>query len=165
MEKFSTFKFKSNRVNEQENVLRPRQISQDEVQPQQSVAQNEVATFISKLFEAREMAHVFHLMVNGEMGSHATHTALGEFYESLLGFIDELTEVYQGQYGLVENYDIIDTSSAKERQYIPYFESLAQFIKQNRNTTFLPEDSHLQNIVDEIVAITYRLLYKLKFNK
>ena len=30
---------------------------------------------------------------------------------------------------------------------------------------FLEEDTHLQNIIDEIVALTYRLLYKLKYNK
>lgn len=165
MKKFSTFNFKSRKIYEQDNMLRPKMIGQEDYQPEQNMAKNEVAAFISKLFEAREMAHVFHLMVNGEMGSHATHTALGEFYEGLLGFIDELTEVYQGQYGLVENYDVIDTSAAKERQYIPYFESLAKFIQENRKTTFLPEDSHLQNIIDEIVTINYRLLYKLKFNR
>lgn len=164
MEKFSNIKFKFKKINEQDNVLKQGllpEMGSDE----QPVEKSDVAKFISKLFEAREMAHVFHLSVNGEMGSHATHTALGEFYEELLGFIDELTEVYQGQYGLVENFDIIDTSAAKERQYIPYFESLSEFIKQNRKVAFSQEDSHLQNIIDEVVAINYSLLYKLKFNK
>jgi hypothetical protein len=161
MEKFSNFKFKVKKVFEQENALRPTLPTQSD----ENVEKSDVAKFISKLFEAREMAHVFHLSVNGEMGSHATHTALGEYYDALLDFIDELTEVYQGQYGLVENFDIIDTSAAKDRQYIPYFESLADFIKQNRKTAFMDEDTHLQNIIDEVVAITYRLLYKLKFNK
>jgi len=32
----------------------------------------------SKLFESREMAHIYHLQVNGDMGSHAKHIALGE---------------------------------------------------------------------------------------
>ena len=159
MQKFSNFKSKVKKVNEQDMIQRP------DVQDVEQVEKTDVAKFISKLFEAREMAHVFHLSVNGEMGSHAAHTALGEFYEELLGFIDEITEVYQGQYGLVENFDIIDTSSARERQYIPYFEALSDFIKQNRMTCFNQEDSHLQNIIDEVVAINYRLLYKLKFNK
>jgi hypothetical protein len=164
MEKFSNFKFKFKKINEQDNVLRQGllpEMGSDE----QPVEKSDVAKFISKLFEAREMAHVFHLSVNGEMGSNAAHMALGEFYEELLGFIDELTEVYQGQYGLVENFNIIDTSAAKERQYIPYFESLSEFIKQNRKVAFSQEDSHLQNIIDEVVALTYRLLHKLKFNK
>ena len=162
MKKFSNFNFKPKKLNEQENILKPRM---QDTSMDANVQKSDVAKFISKLFEAREMAHVFHLSVNGEMGSNAAHMALGEFYEELLGFIDELTEVYQGQYGLVENFDIIDTSAAKDRQYIPYFESLAEFIKQNRKITFLDEDTHLQNVIDEIVAINYRLLYKLKFNK
>jgi hypothetical protein len=164
MQKFSNFKPQSKKVYEQENPLRPRQMDIDQPITDTNVEKTDVAQFISKLFEAREMAHVFHLMVNGEMGSHATHTALGEFYESLLGFIDELIEVYQGQYGLIENYDIIDTSSARERQYIQYFEGLVGFIKENKKA-FSTEDTHLYNIIDEIVAITYRLIYKLKFNK
>jgi len=159
MKKFSNFKFDVKKVNEQEIIQRPN------VQDVEQVEKTDVAKFISKLFEAREMAHVFHLSVNGEMGSNAAHMALGEFYGELLELIDELTEVYQGQYGLVENFDMIDTSSARERQYIPYFESLSDFIKQNRMTCFNQEDSHLQNIIDEVVAINYRLLYKLKFNK
>jgi len=161
MKKFSNFKLVGKKLNEQENVLKPRMLNV----PDETVQKTDIAKFISKLFEAREMAHVFHLSVNGEMGSNAAHMALGEFYEELLEFIDELTEVYQGQYGLVENFDIIDTSSAKERQYIPYFESLTSFIKDNRKVAFLQEDTHLQNIIDEVVALTYRLLYKLKFNK
>lgn len=165
MEKFSNFKFEPKKIFEQENVLRPKLMDIETDIDTTEVEKSNISKFISKLFEAREMAHVFHLMVNGEMGSHATHTALGEFYESLLGFIDELTEVYQGQYGLIENYDIIDTSSARERQYTPYFENLSQFIKKNREVAIPSGDSHLQNIVDEIVAINYRLLYKLKFNR
>lgn len=161
MKKFSNMNLKIKKFNEQENILKPKTTDEIDV----NVEKSDVAKFISKLFEAREMAHVFHLSVNGEMGSHAAHTALGEFYDSLLDFIDEFTEVYQGQYGLVENFDIIDTSSARDRQYIPYFESLFEFIKENRKTTFDSEDTHLQNIIDEVVALNFRLLYKLKFNK
>jgi hypothetical protein len=164
MKKFSNFKFKVNRLNEQENVLRPKSLPQVDTEINVQDEKSDVAKFISKLFESREMAHVFHLMVNGDTGSHAIHTALGEFYEGLIGHIDELTEVYQGQYGLIENYDIIDTSSARERQYIQYFEGLVNFIKQNKSA-FSTEDTHIHNLIDEIVALTYRLLYKLKFNK
>ncbi len=164
MKKFSNFKFQPKKIFEQENILRPKVVGQIDEFIDDDVERSDISKFISKLFEAREMAHVFHLMVNGEMGSHATHTALGEFYEGLLGFIDELVEVYQGQYGLIENYDIIDTSAARERQYINYFEGLVEFIKQNKSS-FDQGDTHIYNIIDEIVALTYRLLYKLKFNK
>lgn len=164
MKKFSNFKFTPKKIYEQQNVLRPKPIDMDSELSIDSMERTDVGKFISKLFEAREMAHVFHLMVNGEMGSHAVHTALGEFYEGLIGFIDELTEVYQGQYGLIEDYDIIDTSSAKERQYVQYFEGLVNSIKENKSS-FSTEDTHIHNLIDEIIALTYRLLYKLKYNK
>ena len=122
------------------------------------------AKFFSKLFESREMAHIYHLQVNGEMGSHAKHTALGDFYEGVLGFIDEMIEVYQGQYDLIENYDVIDTSATNTKDTIEYFKELADFIKVERKC-FNQEDTHLQNIVDEVVALVYKTLYKLRFNK
>jgi hypothetical protein len=121
--------------------------------------------FFSKLFESREMAHIYHLQVNGEMGSHAKHTALNDYYEGVLDLIDSMIEVFQGQYGLVEEYDIIDTTDTKSKETIEYFNELANFIKVERKTTFNEEDTHLHNIIDEIVSLLYRTLYKLKYNK
>ena len=120
--------------------------------------------FFSKLFESREMAHIYHLQVNGEMGSHAKHTALGDYYEGVLGFVDDLIEIWQGQYGIIEEYDVIDTSETKSKETIEYFNELARFIKEERKC--IPaEDTHLHNIVDEVVALVYKTLYKLKYNK
>lgn len=124
----------------------------------------DVVKFFSKLFESREMAHIYHLTVKGDMGSHAAHTALQEFYEGILEFIDEMIEVYQGQYGLLEGYETIDTSDTSSKDRIEYFEELAQFIKTERKC-IKSEDSHIHNIIDEAIALVYKLLYKLKFNK
>jgi hypothetical protein len=124
----------------------------------------DVVKFFSKLFESREMAHVYHLTVKGEMGSHAAHTALGDFYEGILGFIDDMIEIHQGQYGIIEGYDTIDTSETRTKDKIEYFEELANFVKSEKKC-FKPEDSHILNIVDEVVALIYKTLYKLKYNK
>ncbi len=124
----------------------------------------DVVKFFSKLFESREMAHIYHLTVKGEPGSHAAHTALGEYYDGILGFIDEMIEVYQGQYGIVEGYETIDTSDTRSRDKIEYFEDLAKFIRTEKKC-FDAEDTHIMNIVDEAVALIYKTLYKLKYNK
>ena len=137
---------------------------QENVEDERKEGDSSPAKFFSKLFESREMAHIYHLQVNGEMGSHAKHTALGDFYEGVLGFIDEMIEVYQGQYELIENYDVIDTSATNTKDTIEYFKELADFIKVERKC-FNQEDTHLQNIVDEVVALVYKTLYKLRFNK
>ena len=122
------------------------------------------AKLFSKLFESREMAHIYHLQVNGDMGSHAKHTALGDYYDDVLGLIDSIIEVFQGQYGIVEEYDVIDTSETRSKDTIEYFNELARFIKEERKC-INAEDTHLHNIIDEVVALVYRTLYKLKFNK
>ena len=140
-------------------------VEQPEPQPQQT--EQTTATpvaFFSKLFESREMAHIYHLQVNGEMGSHAAHTALNDYYEGVLDFIDELIETYQGQYELVEGYETIDTSTTKSKDKIEYFNELASFIKEGRKAISI-EDTHLHNIIDEVVALVYKTLYKLKYNK
>lgn len=124
----------------------------------------DVVKFFSKLFESREMAHIYHLTVKGEMGSHAAHLALNEYYDGILGFIDEMIEVYQGQYGIIEGYETIDTSETQSKDKIDYFEELVKQIGEDRKS-INSEDTHIHNIVDEAIALMYKTLYKLKYNK
>ena len=121
---------------------------------------SEPAKFVSKLFESRQMAHVFHLQASGD-GAYAEHMALDLFYNGILTFIDLFVEVYSGQYEIIENYEIIEGKPSAENS-IQYFVELAQFIKDTRQIAFLPEDTHLQNIIDEMVSLTYKTLYKLR---
>ena len=120
--------------------------------------------FFSKLFESREMAHIYHLQVNGDMGSHAKHIALGEYYDGVLSLIDDLIETYQGQYGIIEEYDVIDTKDTKSKDTIEYFNELARFMKEERKCINL-EDTHLHSVIDDIVVLVYKTLYKLKYTK
>lgn len=119
------------------------------------------AKFFSKLFESREMAHIYHLQTKGD-GSFAAHKALNDYYDNVLELIDSIIEIYQGQYEIVNGYDVIDTQSTQSKERIEYFTEFAQFIKDTRYMALSKEDTHLQNIVDEIVALTYQTLYKLK---
>ena len=117
----------------------------------------------SKLFESREMAHIYHLQTKGS-GAYASHVALGSYYDGVLEFIDELIEVYQGQYSIIEGYDVIDTKETNSKDKVEYFEELVKIIKEERKTISV-EDTHLHNIVDEVVALIYKTLYKLKYLK
>jgi hypothetical protein len=193
MKKFSEFK-SIRRINEQEITLGSNQngenkeeeqqetqvvkvqvqaqpIMQSQEQEEQKEEQTEGSDtsctpikLFSKLFESREMAHVYHLSVKGDPGSFAAHVALNEYYDGILGLIDELIESYSGQYGVVDGYETIDTSSTTSKEKIAYFEELAKFIKEGRKCISV-EDTHLHNTIDEMVGLTYRTLYKLKFTK
>lgn len=124
----------------------------------------DVSKFISKLLESREMAQVYHWTVKGDMGSHAAHLALESYYDGVIGFIDDIVEIYQGQYGLIEGYDVIDTTDAKSKDRLDYFKETVEFVKEER-TCIKAEDTHIHNIVDELIALQYKTIYKLTYNK
>lgn len=110
---------------------------------------------ISTLFASRTQAHIFHLQTT----SFAQHKALQDYYDSILGLADTFIESYQGKYGIIRGY----TSPAifrEDNDTVKYFEGLVKFVELNRER--LPQDSYLQNQVDEIVSLIESTLYKLK---
>ena len=165
MKKFSTFKFDHKKIFEQDEIENYEPEMDQEMDQVSEAPVSGASKFFSKLFESREMAHVYHLSVKGDMGAYAAHVALGAYYEGILEFIDDLIETYQGQYELVENFEMIDTADTKTKSPIEYFEELVMFVKSERNTALSAEDTHLQNVIDEVVGLIYRTLYKLKYNK
>ena len=124
----------------------------------------DVSKFISKLLESREMAQVYHWTVKGDMGSHAAHLALQTYYEEVIEFIDDIVEIYQGQYGLIEEYDVIDTTDSKSKDKLDYFKEAVEFVKSGRKC-IKAEDTHIHNIIDELIALQYKTIYKLTYNK
>jgi DNA-binding ferritin-like protein len=125
---------------------------------------NDVSTFISKLLESREMAQVYHWTVKGDMGSHAAHLALEAYYDGVIGFIDDIVEIYQGQYGLIEGYDVIDTTDSKSKDRLDYFKETVEYVKSARKC-IKAEDTHIHNVIDELIALQYKTIYKLTYNK
>jgi len=111
-----------------------------------------VKKLFGKLFSVRQNAHILHL----NSKSYAEHIALNEFYDKLIELADELIEVYQGQYNLVqikpENQDF---KSAQEM-----LEDFASTLENCKSS-----NSHLANLIDEIKALTYKTLYKVRFLK
>ena len=117
-----------------------------------------MASFVSTFFASRTQAHIFHLQVKGP-GAYAAHIALQAYYEGILPLIDGLVESFQGRYGIITGYKgdgvIIEDTS----KIIQYFEALCMFVEKNRGS--LPQDSYIQNQVDEVVALIESTKYKL----
>ena len=115
-----------------------------------------VGPFFGRLFAIRQTAHVLHLASK----SYAEHKALNGFYEDLTDLLDSLIEVYQGQYGLVT----VEQSTSKEKEALTFLEKAAEdFVSAHE--LFDKKDTHLHNILDEITALTYQTIYKIKFLK
>lgn len=110
---------------------------------------------VLKMFEARHVVHVLHL----KSKSYSEHEALGAFYEGLLGFLDDFVETYQGKYGLVGDLPI-EVGSFPDA--VSYLEDCSKFFAVGRGAL---KDSHLQNMMDEVLSLTYKTVYKLKFLK
>ena len=146
-----------------ENIEAPEAEKPKEDEKKEEGGESPKALF-SKIFESKEMARVYHLQVKGDEGSYATHMAMGAYYEELPDLIDSLVEQYQGQYDLVEGYEIINTTETSQKSPIDYFKGVAEFIKKERKS-ISDEDSHLQNVIDEIVGLVYQTLYRLRYNR
>jgi DNA-binding ferritin-like protein len=116
--------------------------------------------FISTLFASRTQAHVFHLQTN----SFAAHKALNEYYDEIIGIADGIAESVQGKYGIITGYSNIDLLEGNDcNEVIKYFTALEMYVERARQT--MPQDSYIQNQIDEVVALVVSTIYKLKFLK
>jgi len=112
--------------------------------------------FIGTLMQSRNQAHIFHLQTN----SYAQHIALQGYYEGIVALIDGLVEGYQGKYGILRGYKMAGTIKEDDSAAM-YFEGLAKFVETIRMQ--IPQDSYIQNQVDEVVDLIESTKYKLKF--
>ena len=113
--------------------------------------------FIGLLFLGRDIAHSAHLNTR----SYAKHKALEGFYEEIVGLADTFAEVYQGRYGLVGQINLPPVK--KSGNIADFLQAQLDEIEKVRYTVCKQEETTLQNIIDEIVALYLATLYKLKF--
>lgn len=114
---------------------------------------DKVINFASTILHSITCAHMLHL----KSTSYAAHIALGEYYESIDDLIDLWIEAYQGKYGLIEKYD---DSFEDHDNALEYMIMMSDYVADMR--VRLPEDSELQNIIDEMEALIDRTIYKLR---
>ena len=113
--------------------------------------------FIGRLFLARDVAHSTHLNTR----SYAKHQALGAFYDEVIDLADKFAEAYQGKYGLIGAIAL--QSATKTNNVIEFLDDMAKTIEADRFKVVDKDCTPLQNIIDEILALFYSTLYKLRF--
>ena len=114
--------------------------------------------FISTLMQSQIQAKVYHWQMLEE-GSFAAHLALNDFQDNIQDTIDGLVESFQGRYGIIRSFKHF-TPFREDNNPVPYFEALRKYVEVNRYN--FTQDTYIQNQVDEVVATTESLLYKLK---
>ena len=113
---------------------------------------------VYRCFHARTNAHVLHLSTR----SYAGHKALNDFYDDIVGLTDSFAEAYQGDYGLIPFTTLKYTFNADALDMLT---ELSEWIADNRDKVCDSDDTYLQNIIDEIVALIRGTQYKLRFLK
>lgn len=111
---------------------------------------------ISKLLHSRTQSHIFHLQSN----SFSQHNALNEYYDDIVDLIDELVESYQGEFGVIKNYQNYDLKMLEnEEQVINFFKEVTNDVEELRKVS---DDSFLKGRLDEVVELLNSTIYKLE---
>ena len=113
--------------------------------------------FLGLLFLARDVAHSVHLNTR----SYSKHVALNIFYDRIIGAADDFAEAYQGRHGLMGPITL--HSAKKTANIIEFLEDSLKEIEDCRYEVVDKSDSSLQQLIDNIVEIYLRTLYKLRF--
>ena len=115
------------------------------------------ADFVGQLFLARDVAHSVHLNTR----SFSKHMALGTFYDEIIDLADAFAEAYQGRHGLMGPITL--HSAKKTANIIEFLEDSLKEIEDCRYEVADKSDSSLQQLIDNIIEIYLRTLYKLRF--
>lgn len=114
--------------------------------------------FFNKVLESREKAQVFHWMIK----SNEIHLTMEYYYTNIIELLDTLIECYQGKYEILEGYGLMNEN--KETDPLTYFKDYIEYIELNKKV-IKETDTFLHNTIDEIIALTYKTIFKLKYLK
>jgi DNA-binding ferritin-like protein len=114
----------------------------------------EVSQFVATLFHAGTITHFQHLQTK----EYSVHKALGKFYPKIVDLADGLAESYQGRYA-TRMLKFPDELHEPKESPTEYLTKLKEFVQEARGE--IPQNTELQNIVDEIADLINSTLYLL----
>ena len=109
------------------------------------------------LFLARDVTHSVHLNTR----SFSKHEALNIFYNRIVGAADDFAEAYQGRHGMIGPISLM--SAKKTTNVIEFLQDQLDEIEKCRYEVVDKSDSSLQQLIDNIIEIYLRTIYKLKY--
>jgi hypothetical protein len=115
--------------------------------------------FTMHMLHAVTNAHILHWTRKGP-GADAAHRALGIFYDELSDKLDGFIESFQGKYGQL--HDFIADYKLPPNDPLAYVQSLKDEVETLRRAPGFPQDSELQNEVDNIANLINVTILKLR---
>jgi len=116
--------------------------------------------FLSVLNSAKQQSVFWH----NQTEVYSEHKTLNGFYDKIQDLLDGLVESYAGIFGRpmgYEAHDFVDWTSTDDT--IMYFKNLYNYVQTERAS--LPQESWIQNQIDEIAAQVARTIYLLTLKK
>jgi hypothetical protein len=117
-----------------------------------------VMDFTMCLLNSVTTGHILHLSSR----SYSQHMALGAFYDGIGDLVDSFIEAFQGKYGLLTKYPAT-AALFPEQDPVTYLTYLSDEVSMLRKANGFPQDSELQNEIDNIANLINSTLYKLRF--
>lgn len=114
-----------------------------------------IEELVSRVFTARDVAHREHLRSR----SFAQHMALGDFYDGVIDQIDTIVECYQGNFGLLGDYQV-ETSPVGN--ITTWLQAELDWIATHRGALANGSTS-IENLLDGLLEIYQRTIYKLTY--
>jgi DNA-binding ferritin-like protein len=115
-----------------------------------------MAMFAATMLHSATNTHFFHWSTD----SYSKHKALGNYYDEIVDLVDDLVEAYMGCYEQLTKFPSV---YHQPKEAVKYLESLKNFVDDARKD--LPQETQIQNIIDEIAQLIDSTLYKLRFLK
>ncbi len=119
--------------------------------------EKEAAAFLLALLHSSTNAHLMHWTTS----SYSQHKTLGKYYSKIIDLADDFAEAFMGKY---EQFMITDFPADYHAATDPieYLEGLSDFVSESRQ--HLPQDSELQQLIDNIEELIDQTLFLLKLN-
>jgi hypothetical protein len=116
-----------------------------------------VMDFVMCVVNSVTVTHIQHWTTD----SYSKHIALAEYYDSVSDLIDSFVESFQGKRGVLTGFPSMAQLSSVQSP-IEYMAYLSNEVAALRVHATFPQDSELQNIVDEIAALIDQTMFKLE---
>ena len=118
---------------------------------------NVVAVFVLLCLHAVTNNHINHWRTD----SFAIHKSLGKFYLELGDALDDFVEAYMGKYGQIKDYP--EFYALPNKDALSELKMLCGALTALRDK--MPDDSELENLLDNIESLIDSTMYKVKFLK
>lgn len=117
---------------------------------------NPMANLLSYMLIARNVAHMWHWKVK----SFSQHMALGELYDALGEYADELAEMYMGTYGDNIHISLSDPNPFSEQDALEFVNQLHAWLYSQHDR--IQQDGFIVNKFEELQAAVATVKYKLE---